>query len=824
MRWVLLFVLGLSLVNAISLESPPDSLETMNDTVLFSWTGYNRSFDSYVLSLYGPDYKVLDKFETTDRYMRLQGLEPGQYSWDVGVVLAESVIEKSNRSSLSILESQEEFVVDVDTSGFEGDGSIILFIDAPMGSEVDLSIKGPGQPIEYKAWELKSRELKTYILEPGRYQVEATASKGDWTDSYKDHFNVGEPTRISSTEDNSSDAGQVKWNLSVKTVSGNKTLGGVQLSYEMDGETDFSSTDENGILELELEPGTYSMNFYKTGYYNKEKIVELDSDVNLTIGLAEIVDQDTEAKDMVRKTDLGITLLTPENNSKVEEEGVDFAFAVGESGLDCQLLLNEESNPGWEVMEQEPVDNIFTLDSLPMGIYKARIKCSKGSTYDYSGITYFTAGNAVKREDLVGERLSQLDRLKKEIGGYEHFTKLATERLGFLQAISQAQSELKEINSEYNQDLQANQPEKDTFLARIDSALSEVPESIEFSEPKSKVVYLPSIGFDNLLADYFKADLELSSGEKEKLRKELKTLQELLLLDINVQYMQVRYHNGLQEAVTLVDKSLDGLKDISDKGYPQDIEGYDYLEQIPYDEEIGFYGKSELITERLYRVALSDDGHIRYYVDAEVPMDLVKESTTIVMPGEKDVAESPEITGLSIADSPLSGIFSSVKTIVIYVLLFGFVLVAGSVFIPGTPGNRLIQKDPSKQMSEYLKLLLDHMESNGIDKSIKHFPKALDLYEAVPTESKEEYRPMIQYLAGCLEKHALGIELDKLMVSLRFQQNLMAFDPNLYEESASRFNDILNRYNSLHESFKSDLHNRVCEASQALGDIRNKYK
>jgi hypothetical protein len=539
----------------------------------------------------------------------------------------------------------------------------------------------------------------------------------------------------------------------------------------------------------------------------------MDRDRNMTITLDRIVVEDTRTLTVQdKRSDFGIVLSQPEEGSQYNFGIIDVEFELDSAGKhECMFLVNDEMSSGWQVnkrLKEVSASRRFQSEEIPAGNNKGRIKCSRGEQYDYSSIVHFRIGDVMKREDISTELLDMISKVRGEINGFEPSMQKLFEHIGMKQDLLDYNEQIKRLKQEYEVSISAGssveavEEKKQALLDEIDRVKHKIPSEIVFRNRHEAIIYLPRENYDELLQGYMEAQVEFKKTEFNA--QATRDLQDKLLVKKLTQRVTVKADDVTE--ITKVTKELDGIDLVREMGYTMDE--LRIIEYIPEDvaDSVVFMSPMQRVSQSYYEVKL-EDGKISYYFMKDLDEQKVKELSTLVLlrEGVSVIISEPEegeneITGLSIVDFG-----SSFGGIILYVMIFIIVIAGGSLFIPGMPMSRLLQKDPEKELTGYLTQVISDVEQKGVSASLGLFPRALDLYEALGEEQRAQFTPMLAYLANCLEEESVTQDINKTMQSIGFQMRLYAFDPVLYQETVKNFNDIMQRISGMGQEQQQKL-------------------
>jgi hypothetical protein len=625
------------------------------------------------------------------------------------------------------------------------------------------------------------------------------------------------------------------FNLYIMTFTKDDILPEVMCSYEkqINGTLDFIVTNNKGVFNISLDKGSYVFNCYKDDYNNEKKTIVLNSDLFLNITLDK---RNSFESDIInpKEQKFGITLNYPLSDYYDSKE-INLDYKIEEyNNKICDLLISSEGDYGWIKIDSQKTfgkDNIFYLNNLKGGVYDAKIRClDSNNNYDFSNTISIKIKDNSKDANLFLEYKQNVEDVKKQIDSLDLKIKNIIVDFGIVDKINKQLESINLLEIEYNNisiqniSFKEKKEKENKILSDLLELNKRIINNVYIEEIHERIVYLPNSGYDELYDSYNDLSIEDSSLLKFSYR-ELMILQNDITLTQKIIHFVLDYNSGDSERMTLIEKSfIKSLDNLQNSAYSYPSKGILFLEVIPYSianfDEIIFISEYEKKGKDSYFLKTGNLGTINYVIKKKISNEQAKHFESLIIPKkELSAAESlSKITGKAI-----DGSNNKSSGIGIYIIFLIMVLVLGVVFLPGMPMNKVIQKNPEKELKKFLNSTINYIEKNGVPSSIFLFTRVLELYEKVPEEKKENYSHMINILCNYLEQEAIKKDIKELNKKIGFQRMINNYDDALMNQIETMYKDIILRYESLPENYKIILKEETEKVDYDYKDIRKRF-
>lgn len=195
---VLLVFVSLSAVSASAITSisPTEGHSSINQQPLLSWSNsVIENFDTYALTI-SPhsdmSNPITNKILKNTFYQTQSPLPTGKWYWQVkanGTNSANETVEEiSNIFSFEII-TIPQYTVVPNLSRYDEEKRVDFIMDAPLGSEVSITISKTGFTLPFTSQSLVSQTFVSF-LDPGTYTIEAEFVNNGLTTSYSGNFHL----------------------------------------------------------------------------------------------------------------------------------------------------------------------------------------------------------------------------------------------------------------------------------------------------------------------------------------------------------------------------------------------------------------------------------------------------------------------------------------------------------------------------------------------------------------------------------------------------------------------------------------------------------
>ena len=795
LSWIIMVVIvGASFGYGLEIIKPLANAAQTNQNVVFAWNTVDA--DYYVLHI-SPNISI--KVNYTYYTIRL---DPGKYSWYVESIKNNISTGQSANINLTVLE-KPKFDIKIEKSQYYKDRFVKLLINAPLHSELIFDITGP-EDLTYNPKNLTNLEWYVRLTSLGSYKVDATLKYYDYNKNLVKYFDLSEydlvnpnasrnisGTNLSNQINSTSNVSATKKTYLVEFKITDIYQQGIKdsvVSYISNKTEERFLCDEQGRLRINLTEGKYHFSFSKEGFENKSFALMIDSERKVNI----ILKKQDSAKDKEVK------IIYPQDKAYIASNVLTIKFNSSEQ--DCILLLNILGTRGWIALQGKGkslykdfrYNNTFQINRLPVGEYKAMVKCKDGQGRESkSNIVQFKLDSSLQEEkEEIIDLLNKYDEINDKIDSYNSNIKNMLERAGITGDIKRAKSRLDEL---YNK---VNAKNQEATKAYIDSELDKIykilPVSINL-EDNELLVNLPSDNFANVLNSYLMGEL-LGTRQKKLLINNLRELQSKYYVKENIYYLGLSYKN-FDKTLTFVDKSLESSDNFK-------IGEDDVVEFFPNDlakRNPSFITSVQKEDENFFKLQY-DKYHIKYYFDEYVAKEDLKKTSLFIY---RRRGFDNKITGMAVLN-PLSNSYLSFGFIIALV-----VAVLGMLFVPGSRFY-LFKEDPYKKISGHLNIVINLLNKGNMKEAFMSYEMILNNYNKLQPSQKAEFSEIMGLLERKLNDYLIERELDKAKKLIRIQENLFndgslyaeikeayeraqehSYDDNPYEEELNRINDYL---------------------------------
>jgi len=824
----------------ILIISPLNDSRTSENSILSGWTDYAGNFTHYRVELSDSasfsDLRI--ERETANTYLNLGLLEAG--IWYIRVLVYNGTTQ-IGISDTSMFETYiiPEFRITTDLREYEEAGIVIVNISAPVSSQVDLLIDGPDR-ITYHPTSLQQNAFRT-VLSPGHYEIYGNLTYYDYSTTFRDSLDLQSYSAVQETQQTTNDNNTEKENNYTRLFLANITTKdeeGELLPYvlfmysSLDNKSSAYQnrtevTDNLGNRLLELPPDDYLVSFEKEGYLPETKLIELNYQ-NITLELTMKKDTDYGDKSVTEKKkekSISIVILEPQNDTQTQDNTILVKYTVNETdNLKCQLLINNPNNEGWEIEKEsiapETGENTFQIESIKQGPYKIKIKCIDDESLSFfSNEVYFSIFQTKADTSLIDDIINSISESLQTIQMIEGEQKKFIDSLGIQSRMESAQTEVENLNKEYNSLLQkgASESELEVIKGKIIDAneklLDELPKEIIIQNADNLAIYLPVSGFEELFENYLQ---EKNQDTGSRIIKMHKNIQEEFIVKKRINELTIETLAGGEEQITTVSESVVHIEsEEADTNVPDNYTVVIFISDSSLENSLKFVNSVKKISDNFYEVSVDESGKVDYYFTDTVDLKNVRDIKTLIISPISESADS--VTGFSVLN--VESIINSHSWwyVLLIVLTISGIMGIMYMYSPSRIGQKnvsLLTKDINTALT-----LIDRGDFNSL---YTLYPQIMTRHDRLDEMEKTELKEIMVYLINELDAHNMTTMLVQVETKLNRLLDEEGLDTHLYKIFLDSCDKAIANYNTLSEDIKPQFFKEIQQLYTKVMEMNNR--
>ncbi|MBN1156256.1 hypothetical protein JXA85_01445 [Candidatus Woesearchaeota archaeon] len=486
-----------------------------------------------------------------------------------------------------------------------------------------------------------------------------------------------------------------------------------------------STTNSDGVAELNLLEGNYGISVEKEDYFDYSEYYYITSNDTLKISL------EKKNHDIAPPN---ITLIGPENDAKINGNKATLKYKVkDDSPTNCTLYLGQYAN-WWSIAKANHLmandaEESYTTDVLEKGSQYWKLECkdaygnSNSAERKFSIETEEQTENAIPQseEETLAEidsgETANVDQLAAEIESIiSNMNSLgkaeieAADALGLKDELERMLKEVKQIkrdffNLRYKKDVDMEK-EKEDMQKKTDNLRKSVIRNLVVIASDEYVIYPTEDEVEKLTKSYFEsANTGLTNKDISKIVKQNRDVQKSATISTKAKVVDLNYVSGETKRITLIDRRI--KLDTNETGLS--IVEIMPKEHVKTTDDVKFMSDIQIINKdpvvKLKSAAEKGEARISYYINNEIFLEKVREFKTLLTyeSVKKKESGSNLITGLAVLDDvkdkvdfKTSAVLSILLSLIVYLLISN-----GIIKIPAT--KKKVEKQEAQVPNEAVK-------------------------------------------------------------------------------------------------------------------------
>lgn len=582
-------------------------------------------------------------------------------------------------------------------------------------------------------------------------------------------------------------------------------------------------TNVNGVAGFhDLHKGTYELEIKRENFETINKEITIEKGDVLELEMEKNVEESSGGID--------INVDSPGNNSVITENplAVEFQAGSSERANNCRLLLQEEGQAGFTVMDKtSEVRNSNTLKGdIRNGRHKIKIMCETEEGNSYSAPLTIEGEGFDKSAERQTENKENSNNSKDEETApeFDEFLKKAEEAKKQFSKAKKNKDIISLLNLKDKVENAISQGEalKEERIALEELQLSESDYIEKKNEVEDKLNKLKRTTPYNLKISYSKRlispvsqedtkeviekyldqkDKDYTKTEVEEIAKASSERQQEVTIYSELEKAEVEYINEKKSNFSIITKEFSPDVNLSEGHFIEDIPP-EFAEDV---ENLETDFRFEHITGSNIKYDPENET-ITYYTKKDVKKEQMKNSKTIFV--TENIPKTNSLTGFSIISDavlPQGG-----YTFIIIMAIFG---IFGSVFVVGVnykgviiPNKTSKEDNEIEDFVELLKTALNYINNEKDNEAVKLYPHIIKGYKRLGQKSQEELRPMIahiskisdvQYLHRLINKACRQMAQGQFDIQGDLSKEIEECYSDLSSELASKIQEKYNLYKEM---------------------------
>ncbi len=535
-----------------------------------------------------------------------------------------------------------------------------------------------------------------------------------------------------------------------------------------------TNTSSDGKAFLTVPSKTYAMAVTKQNYDSFGNSTRIDGKVSFTIYL-QADGNDTSAP--------SITILSPSDNEKVgSSPSIEFRVS-DESLVDCTLFTSVDEK--WWV-EEDTKPNLrsdrnhsFTIEDAEEGEYFWRIECTdedgrrtESPTFSFeveTGLIQVTAdadGNVIRARELITlvvqiqKDFENLPRLEKEALQDLKWDELLSSQKIQLERASRDLSNVqwRRLNETDEQELIAD------IIARIDAVEDQIPSSISVLKSSEYVAYPQRADVEAITSAYLESkNVSLASSAFDDLLRTNTQLQSHLTPTTRYKLVQVGYHGGVNQTITLMNRQ------VRVTGNASDVVVVEHIPKSIADstDEIVVIDDHEILNpDPLVKVNLTvlDDFSFSYFIIDEIALSTMEDAHIALLSEVLPESEGNFLTGFAVFEgfnkwlSQSGGTRLFIEIIIFIVLAVLYLLY--SVGVVDKVAHKFTADKDVEALRKHIKDAEALLEQGKYDEAVQRYKGMAEEFKKLNGEQRRALHGEIVDLAHAIDASHIHRNLD----------------------------------------------------------------